>query len=135
MRLRVHIVLWSAVAALLLAICIGVAAHAAKVDEPGGVLEPLKSPAAVSATTRIIAVGGAPGPQRTVSGTATIGALMPLNVRPTGVNFYADGNQIGSTNKRPFKYDWDTTTVAEGEHTVKVTAVDASGKEVWSSET
>jgi len=135
MRLRVHIVLWSAVAALLLAVCIGVAAHAAKVDEPGGVFEPLKSPAAISSITKIITVGGPPSAPRTVSGTAIIGALVPQNVRPATVSFYADGNQVGSTNKRPFRYDWDTTAVAEGEHTVKVTAVDASGKEVWSGET
>lgn len=40
---------------------------------------------------------------------------------------YADGNLIKTLSEAPFKFDWDSKTVGDGSHTIKVVATDAAG--------
>lgn len=113
-----------------------VAAAAQPPESPAGT--PKAGAPAVSRTglSRIIPVGGtSPSAPRVVAGKAIIAGLVDTTATPASVDFYSDGKLLGSTQKRPFRYDWDTTTVPDGEHTVKVVAVDAEGKELWSRET
>jgi hypothetical protein len=44
----------------------------------------------------------------------------------TRVDFYVDGTLLGSDTVSPYSHAWDTTTVANGGHTISVTAYDAA---------
>jgi hypothetical protein len=56
---------------------------------------------------------------------------LPVNIaltsNPSYVELYVDGVFVGMTNAAPYSFDWDTTTVADGEHLVEAKAVDTDG--------
>ena len=60
-----------------------------------------------------------------VSGVLTINAALRNFDRIAFVAFYIDGDLKSMTNSQPFSYDWDTTTVTNGEHEIEVRALDA----------
>jgi hypothetical protein len=41
--------------------------------------------------------------------------------------FYLDGEMVGLTNSRPYQWTWNTTHVADGEHTVESRLLDENG--------
>ncbi|MDR3708360.1 MAG: Ig-like domain-containing protein [Capsulimonadaceae bacterium] len=43
------------------------------------------------------------------------------------VQYYVDGELFGFTNSKPYDWDWNTTLVADGEHTVEARLVDGGG--------
>lgn len=43
------------------------------------------------------------------------------------VSFYVDGKFVGMTNTPPFNYIWDTSSVPNGAHAVKIQGTDAGG--------
>jgi hypothetical protein len=61
---------------------------------------------------------------------------MPIHVsllsNPSYVSLYVDGDFAGMTNNPPYTFDWDTTTIQDGEHLVEARAVDADGNIVSS---
>jgi len=136
MRFRLQTMICCIAVVLALGSYFAIASLAVEADQPaagGGVI---KSPSAISSMVQFIRVGGPPNVHiRTVSGKATIDAMVSPSVKPTAVNCYADGNALGSMTARPFRYEWDTTKVPDGEHTVRTVAVDAEGKELWAGET
>ncbi len=87
------------------------------------------------------AVSGAPAPDtappsasftspasgESVSSTVTLQVAASDNVGVTSVSFSVDGVQKGSDTTSPFSYSWDSTTVANGSHTLSATARDAAG--------
>lgn len=56
------------------------------------------------------------------------------NVGVTEVRFFVDGNLIGSDTTPPFTVDWDTATVADGDHQLRAEAEDAAGNVGQSAE-
>ena len=56
---------------------------------------------------------------------------MPIRValysNPDYVALYVDGDFAGMTNSEPYRFDWDTTTVPDGEHLIEARAMDATG--------
>lgn len=77
-----------------------------------------------------------PADTATVSGTITISANATDNVAVTGVAFALDGTQIGGNDTiTPYSTTLDTTTVANGTHTVRATAYDAAGNSTYSEVT
>jgi formylglycine-generating enzyme required for sulfatase activity len=48
------------------------------------------------------------------------------------VAFYADGSLLGSDDEPPFQWYWDTTSLADGEHTVTAVAAFSDGESVES---
>ncbi|MGD2113858.1 MAG: Ig-like domain-containing protein, partial [Acidobacteriota bacterium] len=48
------------------------------------------------------------------------------------VNFYVDGVNRRSDSTYPYTFDWDTSTVADGSHTVQARALDRAGWVKWS---
>jgi subtilisin family serine protease len=62
-----------------------------------------------------------------VTGTTQIVASATDNVGVTKVEFYLDGNLLGSDSVGPFTWSWNTTTVADGAHTLSAAAHDAAG--------
>lgn len=63
----------------------------------------------------------------TVSGTLTIDVSASDNVGVTKVNLLIDGVSVASDASSPWNFNWDSTTVANGSHTIQVKAYDAAG--------
>lgn len=75
-----------------------------------------------------------PAANATVSGTVTIGASASDAVGVSRVEFYRDGTLLSASNVAPYSYSWNTTTVANGSHTLSVRAYDLSGNVGQSSQ-
>ena len=43
------------------------------------------------------------------------------------MRFFVDGTEVGSDNTAPYEFEWDTSTVADGDHVVRAEAEDAAG--------
>ena len=71
----------------------------------------------------------APGAGATVSGTAvTVSANASDNVGVTSVQFLLDGVALGSADtSAPYSITWNSTTAANGAHTLSARASDAAG--------
>jgi chitodextrinase len=61
-----------------------------------------------------------------VSGTVSVTATATDNIGVTKVEFRIDGNLRNTDTATPYAYNWDTTTDADGEHTVSAKAYDVS---------
>ena len=65
----------------------------------------------------------------TVSGTTTVTASANDNVGVAGVTFYLDGHALGSEyTAAPYSASWNTTTSANGAHTLSAVARDVLGQ-------
>ena len=57
--------------------------------------------------------------------------VMPVQVDlvtdPSYVSLYVDGDFSAMTNNSPFSFEWDSTTVPDGEHLIEARAVDTDG--------
>jgi len=62
-----------------------------------------------------------------VSGTITVKVDASDNVGVDRVEFYLDGDLLTEDTEPPFEYELDTTTKADGEHTLKAVAYDIEG--------
>ena len=69
----------------------------------------------------------APANNATVSNTVTVTATASDNVGVTSVQIYIDGTLAGSDATSPYTYSWNTTTYANGSHTICSKAYDAAG--------
>src|SRR5205814_1183983 len=84
------------------------------------------TPPAVSITS--------PASGATVSGSVTVSASASDNVGVAGVQFLVDGANLGAEDtSSPYSVSWNTTTVANGSHTLTATARDAAGNRTTSS--
>ncbi|MFX1365254.1 MAG: Ig-like domain-containing protein [Promethearchaeota archaeon] len=62
-----------------------------------------------------------------VRGVVPISAAASDNIGVSLVEFYIDNNLIGSDYDAPYSYQWDSRSVSEGKHSVKVISYDTSG--------
>ncbi len=62
----------------------------------------------------------------TVSGTASVTASASDNVGVTKVEFYLDGVLKSTDTTSPYSWSWDTTTAANGSHSLTTKAYDAA---------
>ncbi len=69
-----------------------------------------------------------PSDGATVSGTVTITADASDDVGVTKVEFYIDDVLKSTDTAAPYEYDWDSTTVVDGNHTIKAVAYDGDGQ-------
>ena len=69
----------------------------------------------------------APGNGATLSGTVAVTASASDNVGVSRVEFYQDGALLSAGNVSPYSYSWNTSTVANGSHTLSAKAYDAAG--------
>lgn len=70
----------------------------------------------------------APTANSTVSGTTTITPFASDNVGIAGVQFKLDGANLGAEQTvSPYSLSWNSTTVADGNHTLTAVARDAAG--------
>jgi subtilisin family serine protease len=69
----------------------------------------------------------------TVSGTVVVQASASDNVGVTTVELYRDGVLIGTKNAAPYTFNWDTSTVANGAHSLTSKAYDAANNNATSA--
>jgi hypothetical protein len=75
----------------------------------------------------------APASGATVSGTVAVSASASDNVGVAGVQFQLDGaNLAAEDTAAPYSVSWNTTSVANGAHTLRATARDAAGNRTTS---
>jgi hypothetical protein len=99
-----------------------------------------------SSSTITVNVANAPPPDTTpptvsiaspaggnVSGTVTVTASASDNVGVTRVDFYVNGSLAASDAAAPWTYSWNTTTLANGNATLRAVAYDAAGNSGLSS--
>lgn len=76
------------------------------------------------------------GMPRKVNGKVSVLGIVPRNIASLStVEIFVDGNIIGRADKAPYRVEFDTATVSDGEHIIKAVGKDTEGKEVWSSTT
>ena len=76
----------------------------------------------------------APSAGATVSGSSvTLSANASDNVAVSSVQFKVDGTSVTTDTGSPYTYAWDSTTVANGTHTITAVATDSSGNTTTSS--
>jgi subtilisin family serine protease len=63
----------------------------------------------------------------TVSGTITVSASATDDVGVAKVELYVDGTLAGTDTTSPYSFSWNTTTVADGSHSLRTRAYDAAG--------
>ncbi|HUP31586.1 MAG TPA: S8 family serine peptidase [Gaiellaceae bacterium] len=68
-----------------------------------------------------------PSDGATVSGTITVQASASDDVGVARVELYVDGGLVGTDTTSPYTFSWDTTTVANGSHSLQTKAYDAAG--------
>jgi subtilisin family serine protease len=78
-------------------------------------------------TTKPTVTVSAPAANATVSGTVNVTATASDNVGVTKVEVQIGTAAATADETAPYSVAWDTTTVADGAHTIKVTAYDAAG--------
>jgi hypothetical protein len=71
---------------------------------------------------------------QTVQGTITVAANASDNVGVAGVQFMLDGTGLGAEDaSAPYSVSWNTTTAADGTHTLSAAARDAAGNRTTSA--
>ncbi|MGF1580087.1 MAG: Ig-like domain-containing protein [Gemmataceae bacterium] len=77
-----------------------------------------------------------PSSNQTVADTVSVRANASDNVGVVGVQFYLDGQPLGSEDaSAPYSIFWDTTTTANGKYTLTAIARDAAGNTTTSAGT
>ena len=66
-----------------------------------------------------------PAANSTVSGTIDLSASVD-NTPPARVDFVVDGQLVGADTAAPYTVAWDSTSVADGQHTIQARSVDAA---------
>jgi uncharacterized protein (TIGR03118 family) len=66
-------------------------------------------------------------PTGSLKGTVTLSATVQDPLSIAKVEFFANATSIGVAAASPYSVSWDTTTVADGQVSVKATATDADG--------
>ena len=85
--------------------------------------------AATDLTLPTVAVT-APGAGATVAGTVSVTATASDNVGVSGVQFRLDGGNLGAEDTAaPYSVSWNTTSTANGNHTLTAIARDAAGNQ------
>jgi hypothetical protein len=62
-----------------------------------------------------------------VSGTVAVSASASDNVGVIEVQLLVDGSVVGTLTALPYNFAWNTTTLANGSHTLQAKAYDAAG--------
>ncbi len=69
----------------------------------------------------------APASGSTVSGAVNITASASDNQQVSKVEFYVDNSLLSTDTSSPYSYSWNSTTVADGVHSLKAKSIDNAG--------
>src|SRR5437879_6398954 len=98
----------------------------------GGLIAP--QPAQAQLGSLVVTVTS-PASGSTVSGTVPVSASVSIvgSLTVSRVDFYRDGNLIGSDSAAPYSVSWNTTSTNNGSHTLTAVATDVLGAR-WNSD-
>lgn len=68
-----------------------------------------------------------------IRGKCSLVAVPPKDTKLASVEISVDGKSLGKSTAQPFKVDFDSASVAVGEHTVKATGRNTAGEQVWTA--
>lgn len=91
----------------------------------GNVAPPDTTPPAVSIAS--------PASGATVTGSVSVAVSASDNVAVASVSLSVDGAPVGTSTAAPYTFQWATTSVADGAHTLTATASDGAGNSSTSS--
>jgi uncharacterized protein (TIGR03118 family) len=74
-------------------------------------------------------------PAGSLKGTVTLSATVQDSLQVAKVEFFAGTTSLGVATAAPFSVSWDTTSVADGQYSIKATATDGDGNVGSSSPT
>jgi chitodextrinase len=85
-------------------------------------------------TGSLVVTMTAPTSGSTVAGTVSVSASVSIvgSLTVSRVNFFRDGNLIGSDSAAPYSVSWNTTSTNNGSHTLTAVAIDILGIQ-WNS--
>lgn len=86
-------------------------------------------------TTKPTVAITAPAANATVNGTVSVTATASDNVAVTKVTFQVDSGTVTTRTVTPYTFSWNTTQLADGAHTLKVTAYDAANNSTTATQT
>jgi hypothetical protein len=92
------------------------------------------TPASMTQSNPIVTITS-PSSGSTLSGTATVSATVAGKTSITQVQLLVDGSAQGTLTAAPYNFSLNTTTLANGSHTIAVSALDSSGNTGSSSVT
>jgi RHS repeat-associated protein len=75
----------------------------------------------------------APAASATVNGTVSLTAGASDDSRVDHVDFAVDGAVVGTASTAPYSYNWNSSSVGNGQHTVTAIATDDAGNQTTSS--
>ncbi|HEX7862769.1 MAG TPA: LamG-like jellyroll fold domain-containing protein [Verrucomicrobiae bacterium] len=103
-------------------------------DGPHDVSETFLLTALPGDTTAPTVAISSPATGASVTGTVNISATASDNVQVLGVRFLVDGAQVGAEDAgAPYSVSWNSSLVANGNHTLTAVARDSSGNQTTSS--
>lgn len=81
----------------------------------------------------VIGPADAIGSPRHVNGELAILANVPRTIVASEVEIFIDEVSVGTSGKKPYKVEYDSTKLANGVHVLKAVAKDDSGTQLWSA--
>ncbi|MBI4337451.1 MAG: Ig-like domain-containing protein, partial [Chloroflexi bacterium] len=96
------------------------------VDAAGNIVSALVSVTTPDLTAPAVSITS-PVNGTTVAGTVSVSANATDLAGVTQVRFLVDGTLLSTDTAAPYSVDWDTTSLVDGQHTVRVEAVDTPG--------
>ncbi len=75
----------------------------------------------------------APADGATVSGSIVLSASASDNTAVDHVNFLVDGNNVGTATSAPWSINWNSASVADGQHSITAVGFDTVGNSTTSS--
>ena len=75
----------------------------------------------------------APSAGASVSGQTTLSATASDNIAVDHVDFLVDGSVVGTATAAPYNFNWNSGSVADGNHTVAARASDSAGNQTTTS--
>lgn len=72
-------------------------------------------------------------PANNAAVSATTNITTNVSADTVRVEFFVDGNKVGEDTTSPYTYSWNTTTIANGSHTLTAKAWDASNQSTTSA--
>ncbi len=94
----------------------------------GGLVVPIQDTGGSDAAAPTVAIVS-PADGSTVEGSIVVHVSASDDVGVTQVTLSIDGTALGVDQAAPYDFTWDSTAIANGSHSLRATAFDASGKQ------